>query len=250
MDKSKGFAKHSTSNAHKQARKAYRDYTTKKPVDAQLDDHQERVLTARQREAQQNRAAVGRLFSVVILLAILALPFRGHIETPESQNRGVFLEFVYFMAMNGNEVLKRHLETCPRNAQYTSNRIQNEMINIVGEAVKSAIISVVQKARFFTIMMDETRDTSHQDQVVIVARFVKRLQDGKVVVEERLLRLVPAAKKTGAALENLLLNNLEQIGLLFMNIVAPCYDGGSNFAGVFKGVQARIREKKSPRHFH
>ena len=34
-----------------------------KPVDAQVDQHHEAILTARQRAAQQNRVTVGRLFS-------------------------------------------------------------------------------------------------------------------------------------------------------------------------------------------
>ena len=186
---------------------------------------------------------VGRLFAIVVLLATLGLPFRGHSETVTSNNRGVFVELVYFLSMNGDNVLKRHLETCPRNAQYTSNRIQNDMIYTVGKAVKTRIVNMVKDAKIFTVMMHETGDSSHQDQVVIVARFVRRLENGKVKTEVRLLRLVPALLKTGEALEALLLTALEQVGLSVMNIIAQCYDGGINFAGVFKGVQARIRAK-------
>jgi len=91
-------------------------------------------------------------------------------------------------------------------------------------------------------MMDETRDLSHVEQVIVVARFVEK---GTAKVQERMLALVATHSTTGEALESFLLSVLEKCGLDVENLVGQCYDGGSNLSGVFEGVQARILEKNA-----
>ena len=88
--------------------------------------------------------------------------------------------------------------------------------------------------------MDKTRDLSHRDQVIVVIRFVNKETSQ---IEERLLTLVTADEKTGESLEALLLSVLETHNLSVSNIVGQGYDGGSNLAGIFEGVQARILAK-------
>ena len=62
------------------------------------------------------------------LLEKLSLPFRVHVERYNSNNRGVFLEFVNFLANNGDQVLNEHL-TAPHDDQlYLSPQVKNEMI--------------------------------------------------------------------------------------------------------------------------
>lgn len=209
-----------------------------KPVDEQVDTHHAAVLSARDRVVAANRRVLASIFGVVRLLARLCLPFRGDDE--RSKNKGVFLEVIHHLAENGNQSLKEHLLNAPRNARYISHRIQNEMIRIIGDAIKNEIIGKISEAKIFTIMMDETRDLSHRDQVIVVIRFVNKQTSQ---IEERLLTLVTADEKTGESLEALLLSVLETHNLSVSNIVGQGYDGGSNFAGIFEGVQARILAK-------
>jgi len=129
-----------------------------------VDSHHEEVLGARQRAIAANRNVVANIFGVVRLLAKLCLPFRGHDE--KSKNKGLFLEVIHFLAENGNEVLNNHLLTAPRNATYLGHRAQNEMIIIIGNAVRDRIIHNILGAKVYTIVMDETRDLSHADQVI------------------------------------------------------------------------------------
>ena len=186
---------------------------------------------------------MSHLFSIDRFLAGMALPFRGHNEGSKAGvKRGLFLEFVQYMADNGDEILKRHLMTAPKNATYLSHDIQNQMIGIGGRAVKSKIIQLVKEAKVFVIMMDETRDLSHVEQVIVVARFEEK---GTAKVQERMLALVATHSTTGEALESFLLSVLEKCGLDVENLVGQCYDGGSNLSGVFEGVQARILEKNA-----
>ena len=50
-----------------------------------------------------------------------------------------FLELIDHLADNGNVVLKEHILTAPRNATYLSHGTQNEMIGIIGDAIKDEI---------------------------------------------------------------------------------------------------------------
>ena len=93
--------------------------------------------------------------------------------------------------------------------------------------------------------MDETQDLFHKDQVSIFVRFVT-FQDGLATVEERLLAVVTADGKTGKELEVLLLGVLEKYQLDLDDVVGHCYDGGSNLAAGFRGVQGRILQKILP----
>lgn len=241
LDKSKGFTKHEESASHKTALEGYKSFCREKPIDAQLDDHQAAVLSERQRKITLNRSVIARLFNIILLIARLGLAFRGHEESAHSSNRGLYIEIVYFLASTGDQVLKTHLETAAKNALYLSPQIQNEMIDICGRNIREQILEMTRGAGFFTIMMDETRDTAHIEQVIIVARTVRRAEPGKVVVEERMLGLVQAMKTTGAALEELRINFFTAMLLDVLNLVAQCYDGGSNMSGVHKGVHARIK---------
>lgn len=227
------------------AMEADEDYMNEKPVDAQISTQHEQSMSLRAETIKKNRSIIGTLFGVITLLGRLMMPFRSHDESPTSTNRGLFVEFVHHMAKAGHTLLKDHLLSAPLNATYLSPTIQNQMISIVGDRVRRKVKKLLADAFCFSIMMDETRDTSHVDQVVIVLRFVRRVfVDGvrKVIIEERMFGLVAAFLKTGEALTGLVLKFFEEQTLFLDQVVGQCYDGGSNFSGIYKGVQARIRE--------
>ena len=171
------------------------------------------------------------------------MPFRGHREDAASHNKGLYRELVEFTAAAGDEVLKDHLENMSANATYLSPTIQNQMIEIVGQSVLEAVVVKVKEAGMFSVLMDETTDASHQEQLSVMVRFVdKTATVDTQVIKERLLGVVCATQTTGEALTELLLDIIGRAGLNVENVVGQGYDGGSNMSGVHKGVQARIRE--------
>jgi len=89
-------------------------------------------------------------------------------------------------------------------------------------------------------MMDETRDLSHVEQVIVVIRYVEK---GTSTVQERLLALVGTHTTTGEALENLLVSTLERSNINIAYNVGQCYDGGSNLSRAYEGVQFKIRQR-------
>ena len=73
-----------------------------------------------------------------------------------------------------DEVLREHLESGKKNAQYTSKRIQNEVIDLVAEYIrKENPRSLLFDNNFFTIMADEVTDPhSNQDILSVCLRLL------------------------------------------------------------------------------
>ena len=56
--------------------------------------------------------------------------------------------------------------------KYTSHMIQNNIIAVMATLLRKRICSSVQEAGFFSLMVDETKDLSKQEQVSFVVRYV------------------------------------------------------------------------------
>jgi len=63
-------------------------------------------------------------------LSFQACSFRGHDETPQSRNRGNFLQMIKLLAEFNPEVAKVVLENTPYSSKYTSPDIQKEILSI------------------------------------------------------------------------------------------------------------------------
>ncbi len=90
--------------------------------------------------------------ATVIFCGQQGLAFRGHAEDGPfdlSDNRGNFHSLLKFRVDAGDLVLNEHLETADRNAIYTSKEIQNQMIFICGDIIRSKILQNVREAMFF-----------------------------------------------------------------------------------------------------
>ena len=130
-------------------------------------------------------------------------------------------------------------------ATYLSPTIENQMIDIIGQSIVEAVVVKVKEAGIFSVLMDETTDGCHQEQLSVMVRFVDTaatVDTEVIIIKERLLGDVCANQTTGAALTDLLLTVRDRAGLKVEDIVRQGYDGASNMTGVNKGVQARIRE--------
>lgn len=174
------------------------------------------------------------------------MPFRGHREDTDSPNKGLFKELVEFLANAGDEVLKNHLINMSKNATYLSPTVQNQMITVIGDSIVGVVVKAVKDSVIYSVLMDETTDASHLEQVSIMVRYVDKNSTNETeLVNERLLAVVCAKETTGEALCELLVSSLVKSGLRVEDIVGQGYDGGSNMRGGAKGVQARIRQINS-----
>jgi len=57
------------------------------------------------------------------------------------------------------------LSISPCNAQYTSKSIQNELVQVVGMAIRNDILQEVQRAKYYTVIADKVTDVSNKEQL-------------------------------------------------------------------------------------
>ena len=70
--------------------------------------------------------------------------------------------------------LKKISENLSANANYTSPDIQNEVISVFQQIVKSMISSAVKDAEIYTIMVDRTSDKNFREIKGILLRYLNK----------------------------------------------------------------------------
>ena len=80
---------------------------------------------------------------------------------------------------SGDQTLKHHLETAPRNATYVSKTIQNEMITTVGAIIVNNLSQEIRDSKYFSIMSDEAVDLSNKENLSVVIRFLDSTKKGQ-----------------------------------------------------------------------
>lgn len=94
------------------------------------------------------------------------IALRGHRDSALDRERDVMgIEnhgnFVALLNFRIDAVLRDHLSTAARNATYTSNTIQNQIINVLADQVRCHIINKVKEAKWFTVVADEVTDVAN-----------------------------------------------------------------------------------------
>ena len=100
---------------------------------------------AHKEQVSRNAQVIKSLLKCTSLCGKQGLSFHGHRDdstASDSDNLGNFLELVRFWAEN-DDVLRKYLETSPKNALYISKTIQNEMISVIGDAIRDEIIDEI-----------------------------------------------------------------------------------------------------------
>lgn len=244
----KGFDKHSKSKEHLDNMKAWQDFSRSSPIDLKIDAERKRIFEHDCEERQKRYEVLPILCDVTNTLARLRLPFRGHDETVHSSNKGIFVEVVELVA-RWNEDLAEHLkqaQAAPKSyPSYTSPVSQNEMIDCSAEVVRNSLVINVKEAKFYAVCLDTTPDSSKEDQLSVILRYVSKNGD----INEELLDIVHAGDMTAGGVFNTLLSTLERYELRMDNIRGQGYDGCSTMSGQYTGVQARVREVSNCAYF-
>ena len=133
---------------------------------------------------------------IVRYLAFQAIAFRGQDESCSSLNCGNFFESLGIVTF-WNEKVVEIIGKAPKNATYTSPRIQKEILHVFSAKVKKVIREEIGDAKF-CIMVDETRDESMKEQMVVVFRYV----DVEGFVKEPFFGLIHVADTVALTLKN------------------------------------------------
>ena len=171
------------------------------------------------------------------------LLLRGHRGDFSSRNQGNFLETLKLLTKY-NAVIKEYISIIQLSSKcmttYLSPTIQNELIELLGKKVKHLILEGIKAAKHFSILLDNTPDVSHIDQMALIVRYVK-VDSNEVQIKESFLNFFPLRKKNADEITKSILDELQQNGLDIMMCRGQAYDNVSTMAGICSGVQCRIK---------
>ena len=216
---------------------------------AMMVDDQHRKLV------QENRDRLVPIVKTTILCAKLGIAYRKNPKKGKDpsgaqaksnlsviHDDGNFNALLEFRIDAGDKKLEEHLKSAGKNATYISKDTQNELISICGEIVSELIVNDVKDAKFFSVLADETTDSSHQEQLCLCLRYVKN-ENGTHLLREDFLQFERATDLSGAGLAKQILKSLNHHGLDPKYMVGQGYDGASAMSGHINGVQAHIRKE-------
>ncbi|KAF0703605.1 zinc finger MYM-type protein 1-like, partial [Aphis craccivora] len=185
-----------------------------------------------------------RVVAVVKSLASRGLPFRGHDSKIGSPHNGNFLmaleliaEFDSFLATH----LSKHGNPGKGKTSYISYQTYEQFICIMAKEVQKTIIQEIQIARYYSISVDSTPDISHTDQLSFIVRYVN--EDGQPI--ERFLCFIEDVGHKSEQIATAVFSIFDKYDLNLKHLRGQSYDNASNMAGIYSGLQARIK-KSSP----
>jgi hypothetical protein len=121
------------------------------------------------RHVSKNRQILKAILKIIVFCGRQNIALRGHNEsTKSSHNPGNFRALLDFRIDAGDPLLGGHFSHSPRNAQYHSPVIQNELITCCGEWIQRGLIQEILNARYFSICADEAADSSNKEQPFVV----------------------------------------------------------------------------------
>ena len=122
----KAANRHHQSQAHIRTEISLMTFTTSR-IELQLDQQRKKIIKHNE-FVKHNRKVIERLVDVVIYLANQELPFRGHAEDKNPENRGNYVELVSLLGKYDDIILGRHLQAATVFSGL-SNHIQNDIID-------------------------------------------------------------------------------------------------------------------------
>lgn len=185
-------------------------------------------------EKSENRKCLITIAENIQFLARQGIALRGDDNEAESN----FMQLIKLRAIHQPEMLQWiERKAC----KYTSPENQNEIISITALQVLREIASSIQKARFFTLMVDEVADAANKEQVVICIRSV----DDNFICNEEFIGLYVVQSTESDCIVHILKDAMVRMNLSLDNCRGQCYDGAANMAGRKNGVAAQILSLES-----
>ncbi|XP_022007318.1 zinc finger MYM-type protein 1-like [Helianthus annuus] len=202
------------------------------------------------KEAEYWKQVLFRIIALIKFLAKHNLAFRGNKEKLYEKGNGNFLGLVE-MLEEFDPVIKEHVRRITSDnihVHYLGHKIQNEIIVMLADEIKKELIKNIKEAKYYSIILDCTPDSSHKEQMTIIARYVK-FSSNSIIVKESFLGFLNANDTTGKGLFDVTYAELQNLGLEIDNMRGQGYDNGANMKGSHQGVQKRFL-KENPRAFY
>lgn len=137
------------------------------------------IYEKRLSQSEQNQEKLLPIVKTVIMLGRQNIPLRGHrddgpiyLETAPTSNEGNFQAMLRFRVDAGDKILEKHLNTASSRSTYLSKTVQNDIIVCCKAEITDVILNRVSQAGMYSIIFDETTDSSNKPQVSLVLRYV------------------------------------------------------------------------------
>lgn len=230
---------HNASDIHQAAMRTTEDFLA--ICNAEKKSINEHLSQAYHDKVEMNRKALMSILDVIISLSTRGIPLRGRWLKESHEEDSNFNFFVKWKSVD-NTALATHMEKCPRNAQYLSPKVQNELLDCFAGVVQSDIISRAMESDFFSIMADETTDQSKIEQLSICIRYLHRNQNDNLEVAEDFIGFVELPETGAAAITEALITQLTTWKVDMEKWRGKGFDGAAAMSGHLSGVTTRIRE--------
>ncbi|KAI5397862.1 hypothetical protein KIW84_063616 [Lathyrus oleraceus] len=146
------------------------------------------------------------------------LAFRGNDESISSRNKGNFLELMNFL-VNHNEDIYKVWKKIRGNLKLTSPDIQKDIVKVTATVTTQVILDDLGDD-LFSILIDESRDISVKEQMIVVICYVNN--EGKVI--ECFLGVVHVSSTSALTLKSGLESLFAKYGLSLSRICGKGYD--------------------------
>ena len=140
-----------------------------------------------------------------------------------------------------NDVLGEVISLPSRASKYLSHQIQNELIALIGKAVKRSLVSKINEAAFWSVILNTTSDITRVDQLSVVVRWVK-VTDNSVEPTESFLGFVEVTSPDAQRLVDTTKRFLQELGIDILKLRGQGYDGASVMSGAYGRVQRLIKD--------
>ncbi|KAM5180722.1 zinc finger protein 862-like [Mantella aurantiaca] len=129
-----------------------------------------------------------------------------------------------------------------KNAHYTSERIMQELLDVLASSIKSDILKSIQDDHFFSILCDETTDISVLKQLIIYIKYVCNVTREVRISFVSTHNMIDGKAET---ITNTLVESMDTLGLKIANLVGLGSDGAAVMIGKQKGVAKLLKDKTS-----
>ena len=196
-----------------------------------LSDAYRQTIEAHNAQVTKNREVLSHIIETVFLCGFCEVGLRGHDESGDSANPGVYRRILRYGAKL-NPTLLEHYESSSV-FKGTSKTVQNEVLECALKVYKDIIMEEVAKSKHLAVIADESTDASGSLQLVIVFRHVVNNQPKERFWGFFRLQAANAEAISAVILERLKVVLKDDV----LKLVAQTFDGAAVMRGDKSGVQ-------------